>query len=139
MLLTFVVVALSAWRVSRLNIVAAVRGLPEPIARHGGRRRLALGTVGLIVGLAMAYAGLEGAQATPFALGLSLAIISLVPLARAAGVPERAAFTVAGLLLLGWWLLPFDVMSAIAGRDLEHGLLGLGGQRADARRRHRPG
>ena len=117
-LLTFVVVTLSAWRVSRLNIVAAVRGLPEPIARHGGRRRLALGTVGLIVGLAMAYAGLEGAQATPFALGLSLAIISLVPLARAAGVPERAAFTVAGLLLLGWWLLPFDVMSAIAGRDL---------------------
>ena len=89
-LLTFVVVALSAWRVSRLNIVAAVRGLPEPIARRGGRRRLALGTVGLLVGLAMAYAGLEGAQATPFALGLSLAIISLVPLARAAGVPERA-------------------------------------------------
>ena len=117
-LLTFVVVALSAWRVSRLNIVAAVRGLPEPIARHGGRRRLALGAIGLIVGLALAYSGLEGAQATPFALGISLAIISLVPLARAAGVPERAAFTIAGLLLLGWWLLPFDVMSDIAGRDL---------------------
>jgi len=117
-LLTFVVVALSAWRVSRLNIVAAVRGLPEPIARHGGRRRVALGTVGLLLGLAMAYAGLEAAQATPFALGLSLAIISLVPLARAAGVPERVAFTVAGLLLVGWWLLPFDVMSDIAGREL---------------------
>jgi putative ABC transport system permease protein len=117
-LLTFVVVALSAWRVSRLNIVAAVRGLPEPIARHGGRRRVALGTVGLLLGLAMAYSGLDGAQATPFALGLSLAIISLVPLARAAGVPERLAYTVAGLLLIGWWLLPFDVMSDIAGREL---------------------
>ena len=31
-LLTFVVVALSAWRVSVLNIVAAVRGMPEPVA-----------------------------------------------------------------------------------------------------------
>ena len=35
-LLTFVVVAVSAWRVSRLNIVAAVRGLPEPLTDHRG-------------------------------------------------------------------------------------------------------
>ena len=54
----------------------------------------------------------------PFALGLSIVIISLVPLARAAGVPERLAYTVAGTLLVGWWLLPFDTMSAIAGREL---------------------
>ena len=31
-LFTLVVVALSAWRVSRLNIVAAVRSQPEPLA-----------------------------------------------------------------------------------------------------------
>jgi putative ABC transport system permease protein len=77
-----------------------------------------LGLTGLGGGAVRAYSGLTGSQATPFALGLSLAIISLVPLARAAGVPERAAFTLAGAALLGWWLLPFDVMSDIAGREL---------------------
>jgi putative ABC transport system permease protein len=117
-LLTFVVVALSAWRVSVLNIVAAVRGLPEPLAHHGGRRRLGAGLVGLALGGALTVSGLQAAQATPFALGLSVAIISLVPLARAAGVPERIAFTGAGLALVAWWLLPFDVMSDIAGREL---------------------
>jgi putative ABC transport system permease protein len=117
-LLTFVVVALSAWRVSRLNIVAAVRGLPEPVARRSGRRRLGMGAAGLVLGVALAWSGLSAAQATPFALGLSLAIVSLVPLVRAAGVPERAAFTIAGLLLLAWWLLPFETMSDIAGREL---------------------
>jgi putative ABC transport system permease protein len=118
-LLTFVVVALSAWRVSRLNIVAAVRGLPEPLAPRGTRRRLGLGATAVVLGTAMAWSGLSGAQATPFSLGLSLVIISLVPLARAAGVPERLAFTAAGTLLLVWWLLPFDTLSAIAGRDLK--------------------
>ena len=116
-LLTFVVVALSAWRVSVLNIVAAVRGMPEPIAT-GGRRRVGLGVTGLALGVALGWSGWHAAQATPFALGISLAVISLVPLTRAAGVPERIAFTGAGLALLTWWLLPFDAMSAIAGRDL---------------------
>lgn len=117
-LLTFVVVTLSAWRVSVLNIVAAVRGLPEPIARHSGRRRIGAGVAGLVLGCALAWSGVSASQATPFALGLSLAIVSLVPLTRAAGVPERVAFTGAGLALLVWWLLPFEVMSDIAGREL---------------------
>ena len=37
-LLTLVVVTVSAWRVSRLNIVSAIRDLPEP-AEPGHRRR----------------------------------------------------------------------------------------------------
>ena len=42
-LLTFVVVAFSAWRVSRMNIVTAIRNLPEPPAERGTRRRWLLG------------------------------------------------------------------------------------------------
>ena len=119
-LLTFVVVALSAWRVSRLNIVAAVRGLPEPLTHRRGRRRIGAGALGLVLGLALAWSGLRPPRRAvlAFALGLSLAIISLVPLARAAGVAERLAYTVAGALLVGWWLLPFDTINAIAGREL---------------------
>lgn len=117
-LLTFAVVAISAWRVSVLNIVAAVRGLPEPLARRTGRRRVELGLAGLLIGALMAVSGLEANQATPFSVGLSLTVISLVPLARAAGVGERLAYSAAGALLLAWWLLPFETMNAIAGREL---------------------
>jgi putative ABC transport system permease protein len=117
-LLTFVVVAISAWRVSMLNIVAAVRGLPEPEGRRGGRRRIGLALAGVIAGVLMAIGGLGSAQATPFSLGVSLVVICLVPLARAAGVGARPAFSVAGVLLLAWWLLPFETLNAIAGRTL---------------------
>jgi len=116
-LLTFAVVAISAWRVSVLNIVAAVRDLPEPPTRRG-RRRIGLGAAGLVAGVLLAASGLRAAQATPFSLGLSLAIISLVPLVRAAGAGERLAYSGAGAVLLVWWLLPFDALSAIAGREL---------------------
>jgi putative ABC transport system permease protein len=50
---------------------------------------------------------------------VSLAIVSLVPLARAAGLSERIAYTVAGVALVTWWLLPFETMNAIAGRHLD--------------------
>jgi putative ABC transport system permease protein len=42
-LLTFAVVAFSAWRVSRMNIVSAIRNLPEPSATNNRRGRWALG------------------------------------------------------------------------------------------------
>ena len=59
---------------------------------------------------------------------------------RPAGARGRRAASASrtpspGLLLLVWWLLPFDTMNAIAGRELEHGLLGLDRQRPDGRRR----
>jgi putative ABC transport system permease protein len=118
-LFTLVVVALSAWRVSRLNIVAAVRSQPEPPAPRRSRRGVALGAAGIVLGVLMMISGLDAAKATPFALGVSLAIVSLVPLARAAGLSERIAYTVAGAVLVTWWLLPFETMNAIAGRRLD--------------------
>jgi putative ABC transport system permease protein len=117
-LLTFVVVAVSAWRVSVLNIVSAVRGVPEPLVHRGGRRRIGLGVAGLACGVALVVSGIGAAQATPFSLGVSLVLMSLVPLARAAGVPTRLAYSLAGAALLVWWLLPFGWLDAIAGREL---------------------
>ena len=118
-LLTFAIVAVSAWRVSVLNIVAAVRGLPDTAAPRGGRRRVGLGAAGFAAGVALAAAGVASEQATPFSLGISIAVISAVLLARAAGASARAAYSAAGLLLLVWWLLPFDTINAIAGRELK--------------------
>jgi putative ABC transport system permease protein len=117
-LLTFVVVAVSAWRVSRLNIVSAVRNLPEPLSRGGGKRRVLTGALGVLLGIAITASGLSGGQAMPFMLGVSLVILGGVRLARVAGAPDRAVYTIGGVLLLVWWLLPFDVIQTLAGKDL---------------------
>ena len=118
-LLTLVVVTVSAWRVSRLNIVSAVRGTPEPPPRRRSRRYAVLAIAGLVLGGLLAASGLSANQATPFAVGVSLAVISLIPLAKAAGFSERVAYTVSGAVLVTWWLLPFKTMNEVAGRHLD--------------------
>ena len=49
MLLTLVVVAVSAWRVSVMNVSTAIRNLPEPPTGRR-RRRLVLGAVAILLG-----------------------------------------------------------------------------------------
>ncbi len=103
--LTFVTVAFSSWRVSSLNIVRAIRDLPEPRVARASRRALYLGCVGVLVGLLMSWAGLSSDQQFPFALGMTLVILGLIPILRYRGVKERPVFTSMGLALLLVWVL----------------------------------
>jgi len=113
--LTLVVVAVSAWRVSVLDVVTAIRNLPSPVARPSRRAHWWRGAVAIVAGAALAASGASSAQATPFLLGVSIVIIGLVPVARALGVGDRAAHTVAGVALVVWWLLPAGVYDALVG------------------------
>ena len=112
-LLTLLVVTVSAWRVSRLNLVAAIRNLPDPVKRRKGRRWL-LGAIGIGAGIMMTVSGVTGSQATPLLVGVSIVIVSLVTVLAALGVNERAAYTIGGLALVVWLLLPFSAYKAIA-------------------------
>jgi putative ABC transport system permease protein len=113
-LLTLLVVAFSAWRVSVMTISTAIRNLPEPrVARR--RRRIVLASVGLLLGGLMSFSGASSGTATPLMLGVSLAIVSLVPLLRVAGVPERLAFTGCGLAVVVLLMLPWGVWEAVFG------------------------
>jgi putative ABC transport system permease protein len=112
-LLTLLVVTVSAWRVSRLNLVAAIRNLPDPVKRRK-RRRWLLGAIGIGAGIMMTVSGVMGSQATPLLVGVSIVIVSLVTVLAALGVNERAAYTIGGLTLVVWLLLPFSAYKAIA-------------------------
>ena len=112
-LLTLVVVAISAWRVSLMTISTAIRNAPEPPARH--RRRWIAGTAGIALGLLLFAAGVAGSQATPLLTGISLVLVSSVPLARLAGVPDRIAFTVPGLAIVVVWMLPWNYWETVFG------------------------
>ena len=106
-LLTFAVVAVSAWRVSRMNIVTAIRDLPEPAHEKARRRRWLLGLAGIALGGFLAVSGASSKDQVVLGLGVSLVIFGLVPIARALGAPERAVHTGAGLALVAWFVLPF--------------------------------
>jgi len=114
LLLTLVVVAVSAWRVSRMTISTAIRNLPEPLVPKR-RRRLVRGGGGLVLGLGLAFLGATGDTYTPFLLGVSIVVMSIVPLLQLAGVSERIAFTGCGILLTVFLLLPWRAVEAVVG------------------------
>ena len=120
-ILTFFIVTFSAWRVSRLNIVAAIRNTPEPVVRKSRKRRWISGGLALLLGALVTMSGVSSADAAGFMLGVSLVVVGGVLLARAAGLGERIVFTTGGLLLVVFWLLPFDMIETMAGKELKWG------------------
>jgi putative ABC transport system permease protein len=117
-LLTFVVVVVSAWRVSRLNIVTAIRNLPEPPVHKRLKRRWIGGLVAMALGALLTVQGVSTAQAVAFILGISMFVIGLVPVAQALGLPRRIAYTGAGLAIVVLCLLPSAWLDALAGTEL---------------------
>ncbi len=111
-LLTLLVIAFSAWRVSVMTISTAIRNLPEPPSPRR-RRRLVLAFVTIALGGLMI---LSGDAATPLMLGISLVLVGLVPLLRLVGVPERAAYTSCGLAISVAMLLPWDIWESVFGQ-----------------------
>jgi putative ABC transport system permease protein len=117
MLVTFIVVTISAWRVSALNIVRAIRDLPDPIRRRSEGRGWIFGIIAIILGILLAYVGADSKTAAPLSLGVSMVIIGSVPVLLRVGLPDRAAYTVPGLILVIYWLLPFDTFISELSMD----------------------
>ena len=108
MVLTFAVVVISSWRVSRLNVVRAIRDIPEPDRKGRSVKGVLLALATPIAGVLLTIQGLGAEQTGLYMLGLSLLIVGAALVARVLRLPERIAFTLAGALLLGLWLLPFS-------------------------------
>ena len=106
MVLTFAVVLISSWRVSRLNVVRAIRDIPEPDRKGRSVKGVMLALATPVAGALLTFQGLQAEQMGLYMLGLSLLIVGAALIARILRVPERIAFTAAGVLLLTLWLLP---------------------------------
>jgi putative ABC transport system permease protein len=105
-LLTLLIVAYSARRVSRMNIVSAIRSLPDPETRKAGKRRWIWPAAGVLVGLLFVWAGVQAKDAIALGVGVSALVLSAVPILSHAGVPDRPLRTAAGLTLVCWFTLP---------------------------------
>ena len=190
MVITLATVAVSAYRVSRMNIVAAVRGLPAPVDTTGTSwrqvliapfrsskrssqlfwwslvalvslrpglalgyllravwtgirvplilyaslfqlfwRQLQHGWLALAIGLLITWAGMASDEAAPFRIGVSLLILGLGLTLRSIlqrtsvrqEARDRLSYTFMGVLMLAFWVVPFDWLRSVAG-DLEGGI-----------------
>lgn len=193
MVITFATVAFSAYRVSRMNIVVAIRGLPEALAApveptlatrvfgvaqalihpvifgyraltsvvrmQPGHAALNLGLgalwiavfpiwivdlgtavvrlvwpyilrgwLTLVLGVVLTWAGIGSEEAAPFRIGVALVIIGaglmirtiLGRTAMKTELRDRIAFSIIGVVMLVFWVLPFSTLRAVVG-DLEGG------------------
>ena len=105
-LLTLLVVAYSARRVSRMNIVSAIRNLPDPEATKSRRLRRLGPIVGILLGVLFVWAGVRAEDAVALGVGVSVLVLSAVPLLSLARLPDRPLRTAAGLALVCWFTLP---------------------------------
>jgi len=108
--LTWATILVASWRVSRLNIVRAIRDLPEPGTRERSRDALAAGLLAAVAGLALtawgflANTGLGKIPGPPLlSLGLGIAVASRGH--------ARAALTIASAFNLVWILVPVGLLN----------------------------
>ncbi|MDE2969883.1 MAG: FtsX-like permease family protein, partial [Chloroflexota bacterium] len=115
--LTFVTVYMSSRRISRLNIVQAIRDLPEAAVTRSRIRALIQAVAVAVIGLLLLTAGWNGNHLTSFGLGVSFTILGAGMVARSLGASQRWTFTVVGALLVAYWLIPHGTMNAIRGGE----------------------
>jgi putative ABC transport system permease protein len=109
MVLTFAVVLISSWRVSRLNVVRAIRDIPEPDKKGRSVPGVLVAVLTPIAGAVAFWQGFATEMVAFYLGGISLMLIGLALLARILGVPDRVAFSVAGIVLLALWLTPASI------------------------------
>lgn len=131
LLLTTMTVAFSAWRISRMNIVAAIRDIPEDEPQTSWVRRLTAllrAAVVLFIGAGTVAGGYAGRTLPLVYFGLSVVVIGIAlllvwivrftPLRRS--TVDRIVYTAAGILMMSLWLVPgMDALLGIS--DFEQG------------------
>jgi putative ABC transport system permease protein len=131
---TFCSITLSAWLVSRMTIVDAIRDLPESGRVHSVGLFVGRGIIPLVLGLCLLWYGLASALIVLFSLGFSLIIFGVALLLKLlvvqgvvlfgrlrgkvwdsrlggwSGVIDGAFAALVGLFIMAYWALPFDAL-----------------------------
>jgi putative ABC transport system permease protein len=103
-LIAFLTVALTSVRISRVNIIAAIRDLPPGTGRPLRRRWVLASTLAAAGFGAAAVVAIAGSQGVGTYLYPALAVAALCPLLVRL-LPRRAVYTGGSLAVLGWGLV----------------------------------
>ena len=109
-LISLVTVLITSLFISRLNVIRAIRDLPEPV----NPRHLAASVIGgallFVVGALITVAGITGDSAGMTLVGLPLAALGAVPVLRRWGVPRRPLVSIACITSIVWEVMAFDIV-----------------------------
>ncbi len=116
-IMTFLAIVVASVRASQLNVVAAIRDLPDVVEVKRKRRTLVTSALIIALGGLMVFAGYTGESARTFLFyfGMSLIPFGVGSLARYFGANARLVYSVIGLYLLALWFLPAKQAKAIFG------------------------
>ena len=114
LVISLVTIWVTSLRIARLNIIRAIRDLPEPKIARARTRTMVLGAVGIVVGAAAASLGYL--EENPFALVLGVPVMafSAAPLLRRL-LPERTARLLVAGTVLAWGLAVYPLFPDIMG------------------------
>lgn len=115
---TFLTILISSWRVSKLNIVEAIRDVPEPVLPRASRRWLVYGVIGAVLSVFLIWSGAQSHSDFQFSTGVSLLPFSIAIILRRFGVSARLVYSVASVIVLLYWLVPDSLKSGLLP-DLE--------------------
>ncbi len=116
-IMTFLAIVVASVRASQLNVVAAIRDLPDVVEVKRKRRTLVTSALVIALGGLMVFAGYTGDSARTFLFyfGMSLIPFGLGNLARYFGANARLVYSVIGIYLLALWFLPAKQARAVFG------------------------
>jgi putative ABC transport system permease protein len=126
-LITLITVSFASWRISKLNIVRAIRNIPEPRVSKKSLIANILGVLMIIVGILTVLLALntfdkidflDAYVTAGFYLGTSVAIFGLGFIIRRF-IDDRWAFTIVSLVNIVIWMIPASVLEPILDLPVE--------------------
>jgi putative ABC transport system permease protein len=113
--MSLVTIWLTSLRIARLNVIRAIRDLPEPKLGIVRPRTLVLGAVGVLTGAGLTAAGIAGEEPFSLLLGVPVAAFSSVPLLRRL-LPERTARLLPAAGVITWGIAAFTLFPDVLGQ-----------------------
>jgi len=108
-LITIFTIYFTSHRISKLNIVRAIRNIPEPTIPRSDKKVLRNGILIFAFGLLLLFLGVGNEQAAFFMSGVSLMIFGAGLILRR-WVGDKIALNLVGLILFILWILPSDYL-----------------------------
>jgi putative ABC transport system permease protein len=116
--MTFLTVILASWVISRLNIVRAIRSIPDPIRTKPSLKFLVFGAFLVFIGGFFLGNSLQSRSAALFLTGPCLIFLGAA-IVGTLKVRPRIAYSAGSIAVLLWILLPHNLLETL---DMESGM-----------------
>jgi putative ABC transport system permease protein len=116
--MTFLTVLLASWVISRLNIVRAIRSIPDPIRTKPSLKFLVFGAFLVLIGSVFLGNSLQSKSAALFLTGPCLSFLGAAIIGTLE-VRPRIAYSAGSIAVLLWILLPHNLLETL---DMESGM-----------------